>query len=333
MIVPDKKTEAYLNEPVSPKRVLRLCRAGVLPSSDFLRAAALCRCDKKWGKFIALILRFFAGLSFLAAAFFLMIAKWAFFYRTGGFVCLVLLLIFCMCLRRKSAVADYVGAGLTGILVFLPDTVFATNSFLYEQFFLWFVLLLFWSLSSSRGGLRLLTFVVLNAAICLYGVLFALPSFVFSAMTFFVLAAVFDLSCLLFWEIFPFKTPEGKQKCFRLFALAGAMLFLTAAAGAQCFSARLPNSGDLAFLFCFLCSGAVGYLYVVRFYDQSVRRLTELFSVCWICLLLYRVFYAFDYSDELRRALFCTAVSVLIVVTLIGERLFVARVKGDKNVL
>ena len=69
MIVPDKKTEAYLNEPVSPKGVLRLCRAGVLPSSDFLRAAALCRSDRKWGKFILLILRFLTGLSFLTAVF------------------------------------------------------------------------------------------------------------------------------------------------------------------------------------------------------------------------------------------------------------------------
>ena len=116
MIVPDKKTEAYLNEPVSPKGVLRLCRAGVLPSSDFLRAAALCRSDRKWGKFILLILRFLTGLSFLTAAFFVMVAKWSFFYQTGGFILLAVLFVLCACARSRSAVADYAGAAFNADL-------------------------------------------------------------------------------------------------------------------------------------------------------------------------------------------------------------------------
>lgn len=331
MIVPDKRTEAYLNEPVSPKGVLRLCRAGVLPSSDFLRAAALCRSDRKWGKFILLILRFLTGLSFLTAAFFVMIAKWDFFYQTDGFVLLAVLFVLCACFRNRSAAADYAGAALIGLMIFLPGLVFRTNSFLYEEFFLWFALLAVWAVPSRRAGIRLSAFVVLNAAVFLYGVQFALPSFIFSATTFFVLAAVFNLFCLVLREFMSLRPSCWDQPCFRFFPLAGMMLFLTAAAGVQCFPVRSLNMGDISFLLCCVCSCVCGYVYIIRIPDRTGRRLTGFFSVCWGCMLLYRLIYAFDFSSGFRQALFCAAVSALISAALIRERLYVARVKGEKN--
>lgn len=331
MIVPDKKTEAYLNEPVSPKGVLRLCRAGVLPSSDFLRAAALCRSDRKWGKFILLILRFLTGLSFLTAAFFVMIAKWGFFYQTGGFVLLAVLFVLCACFRNRSAAADYAGVILIGLMVFLPSAVFRTNSFLYERFFLWFSLLAVWAVPSRRAGIQLSAFVVLNSAVFLYGVQFALPSFILSATTFFVLAAVFNLCCLVLREFLPLRPSCWDQPCFRFFPLAGMMLFLAAAAGVQCSPVRSLNTGDISFLLCCVCSCVCGYLYVVRVPDRMGRRLTGLFSVCWGCMLLYRFLYAFDFSSGFRQALFCAAVSALITAALIRERLYVARIKGETD--
>ncbi len=331
MIVPDKKTEAYLNEPVSPKGVLRLCRAGVLPSSDFLRAAALCRSDRKWGKFILLILRFLTGLSFLTAVFFIMVAKWSFFYQTGGFVLLAVLFVLCACVRSRSAVADYAGAALIGLMVFLPGLVFRTNSFLYEEFFLWFVLLAVWAIPSGRAGIRLTAFAVLNAAIFLYGVQFALPSFIFNATTFFILAAAFNLFCFVLHEFLPLQPSCRNRSCFRFFPLAGMMLFLSAAAGVQCFPVRSLNPGDVSFLLCCVCSYVCGYLYIIRIPDRTGRRLTGLFTVCWGIMLLYRLLYAFDFSAGLRQALFCAAVSALIAAALIRERLYVARVKGEKD--
>lgn len=331
MIVPDKKTEAYLNEPVSPKGVLRLCRAGVLPSSDFLRAAALCRCDRKWVKFILLILRFMTGLSFLAAAFFIMVSKWGFFYQPGGFVLLAVLFVLCACTRGRSAVADYAGAVLIGLMIFLPGIVFRTNSFLYEEFFLWFALLAVWAVPSRRAGTQLSAFVVLNAAICLYGVQFALPSFIVGATTFFILAAAFNLLCLAAREYLPFRPELWNWSCFGFFPLAGMMLFLSAAAGVQCLSVRSLNPEDISFVLCGICSCVCARLYAVRVPDRTGRRLTGLFSVCWGGMLLYRCIYAFDFPSGLCRALFCTLFSALIAAALIGERLYVARIKGEKH--
>lgn len=331
MIVPDKKTEAYLNKPVSPKGILRLCRAGVLPSSDFLRAAALCRSDKKWKKFVLLILRFLSGLSFLAAAFFVMLAEWGFFYHTGGFVLSAVLFVLCACVRDRCAVADYAGGVLTGLMILFPFVVFRTNAFLYEGFFLWFVLLAVWAVPSRRAGVRLSAFVVLNAAVCLYGAQFALPAFVFKASSFFILAAAFNLFCLAARELTPLRRTCFAAPCFRFFPLAAVMLFLSAAAASQCFPMRSLNAGDLSFVLCGLCSCVCGYAFVVRAPDGTGRRLTSLFSVGWICLLFYRLLYAFDFSAPLCRALIGLTVSALIAAAFVRERLYVARIKGEKN--
>lgn len=205
-----------MNEPVSPKGVLRLCRAGVLPASDFLRAAALCRCDRKWVKFILLILRFMTGLSFLAAAFLSWFQMGLFlstrrFCSFGRFVRFMRLyprpVCRCgLCRRRFDRPDD-----------FLPGIVFRTNSFLYEEFFLWFALLAVWAVPSRRAGTQLSAFVVLNAAICLYGVQFALPSFIVGATTFFILAAAFNLLCLAAREYLPFRPELWNRSCFGFF--------------------------------------------------------------------------------------------------------------------
>ena len=333
MIVPDKKTEAYLNEPVSPKGILRLCRAGVLSPFDFLRASALCRSDRKWSKFILLILRFLSGLSMLSAVFFLMISRWGFFYQTGGFVLLCVLFVCCACFRFEFVIVDYVGAFLIGAMIFLSDLCFRTNSFLYEQFFLWFFLLFLWNISSRHKSLWLMDFVILNGAICLYGIQFALPSFVFTPTTFFILSALFNLLCWAAYEVLSLKFYYFDLPYFRFFPLAGTMLFLSAAAAFQCFPPHLLNWADISFVLCAICSCCFGYMFIIRKPDKTGRRMTGLFCVCWGSLLLYRCIYAVDFSTDLQRALFCTAVSLLMIVALIRERLYVTRVKGEKDAL
>ncbi len=331
MIVPDKKTEAYLNKPISPKRLLQLCQAGVLSSSNFLRAAALCRSDKKWGKFILLILRFLTGLSFLSAIFLMAVSKWHFFYQTGGFIFLVVLFVLCAWIRNQFRVADYAGVGLIGLMIFLPDIVFRTSSFLYQELFLWFALSVVWAVSSRRVGVWGAAFVILNAAIGLYGVQFALPSFIISATLFFVLAAIFNLLCFGVCVFLSDRFFLKKQSCFRFFPLTGMMLFLVAAAGVRCFEDTPFNSGDVAFILCAVCSVFCLYWYVIRVSDRTGRRLAILFSFFWSCLLLYRCLYAFDFSSDFRQALFCTVVSALIGVALISEYLSVVRIKGGKD--
>lgn len=331
MIVPDKKTEAYLNNPVSPKRILQLCQAGVLSSSDFLRAAALSRSDKKWGKFILLILRFLAGLSFLSALFLIVVSKWDFFYRTGGFVLSGVLFVLCAFFRTRSRIADYAGIGLIGLMIFLPDIVFRTNSFLYQNFFLWFVLSSVWAVPSRRIGIWRAAFALLNTAVCLYGIQFALPSFVSSATVFFVLAAIFNLCCFLVCAFLPLQSFFEKQSGLGFLPLIGMFLFLSAAVAVQCFEISSFNSGDFSFVLCAVCSGGCFYLYRVRIPDRTRCRLTVLFSFFWLCILIYRGLYAFDFLPELRFALFCTAVSALIGFASVAECSFADRIKGEKN--
>ena len=333
MIVPDKTTETFLNKPVSSKEILRLCRAGVLPSNDFLRAMSLCRSDKRWIKFIFRLLYFFVGLSFLSAVVFFLISEWAFFYQAKGFVFLTILLLVSVCLRRFFVFMDYIVAVLIGFMTFLPNMVFRTNSFLYEQCFLWFVLLLVWTGFTKRSGLRIFTFFILNVTICLYGIQFALPSLLYSPTCFFLLAAFFNLLCLSAAEFLYLKGFFEDQSYFRLCSLIYIMLFLLLAACVQCFPVRSLNSGDASFLFCLLGSGIGGYRYTVRTCHQNIRRLIEVFTVCWCCILTYRFFCVFDFSVAIKQAvLFCIG-SVLITVTLILDRMCVVKIKGDKNVV
>ena len=332
MIVPDKKTEAYLNEPVSPKGVLRLCRTGVLSSFDFLRAAALCRSDKKWSKFIALILRFLTALSFVSAIFFFVVSQWGFFYQTGGMVVVSLLFVLCVWLRHRSNVFNYVGTAVIGFMIFLPDIVFNTNGFLYERFFLWFALSALWAFGEKNQGLYWLCFFILNGAVFLYGFEFAVPSFVFTPTEFCVFAAFFNFFCLLLSEYVRLKKIKVSTSGFPFFCLLWAFVFLLCACVVQCFPLKALNIADGCFLLCATASIVCGYLYGARQTDKAVRRLVLVFSVIWITCLLYRLIYLFVSLQDLKQALFFSTVSCLIGGALIWERLSVFRLKGNEYV-
>lgn len=332
MIVPDKKTATYLNEPVTPKGVLRLCRAGVVSAFDFLKAAALCRSDKKWSKFIVLILRFLSGLSFLSAIFFFTISQWDFFYRTSGFTLLCVLFVLCAWFRDRFGAADYVGAGLIGFMIFLPDVVFRTNVFLYEQFFLWFVLLVVWSCFARQCGLWLLSFFVLNVAILLYGVQFVVPSFIFSLSEFCLWSALFNLSCLIVLEKVSEKRPDLILKGFRFFPLLWAFSLLLLGCVSQCVASGKISFSDSCFLLCLLSSVFCGYVYRVRIPDRRVQRLVLLFgAICLVCLC-YRFIYFFIFAPRLQNTLFFFVFSGIAGGALIWERLSALQVKGYENV-
>ena len=123
MIVPDKKTEAYLNKSVVLKDLVGLCWSGVLSPFDFLRATALCRLKKQWTHEGNCILSLLSFLSFLAALFFFVVSEWHFFYTMKGGVFFAVLFVACSCLRR-FATADYLGTVLIGIMILLPDLIF-----------------------------------------------------------------------------------------------------------------------------------------------------------------------------------------------------------------
>ncbi|MBO4520084.1 MAG: hypothetical protein J5787_02645 [Alphaproteobacteria bacterium] len=321
MIVPDKKTEAYLNKPVSLWELVCLCRSGILRPVDFLRAAALCRLnaeEKRKGKRLLFLL---SCLSFLSAAFFFVVSEWSFFYTISGAVLLALLFVACSFFRRFAA-ADYAGAFLIGAMILLPDLIFGTNAILYEQLFLWFFLLVFWAVASQRSGVRLLPLIALNAAIIFYGIQFVLPSFQMDADTFCVLGALLNLLLLVAREATLGKTKIFDDSAFRFFPLLSVCLFLLTGTAVQTLS-----GGGISFLYCFIFTVSAGFYFVFKVFDWQACRLILVFCVLWITALLYRCVGMLSLSVEQSMALFLSTESLLIIAAVIGERSFSFRLE------
>lgn len=311
MIVPDRKTESYLNEPATPKAVARLCRAGVVAPTAFLQAAALCRTDGGWEKGALAFLRLSTALFFTAALFFLTLAHWDFLYRTNGFVASAVLFAVCACLRKRFAVADYAGVGLIVLMYFLPDTVFMSGTSARADMLACAVLSGVWAVSSGRAGVRLSPFVLLNAAFCLSG---DSPLFFF--------AAALNAAVLTAREFFR-KRAAFAPAVFRLFFLGSTLAFL--------FAATAGNPNAFPFVLCLTASAAAGYVYTVRLPDAGSRRLIAVFNVMWVALGLFRLSNAASISPETARALTGVAVSVLIAAQLIADRLTVSETKGNED--
>ena len=327
MIVPDKKMEAYLNQPACIKNIIQLCRTGILLPVDFLRAVALCRSEKKWLRGGQYVLSWLAGVSFLAAAFFFVVEKWHFFYTLHGGLFLALLFVVCS-FARRFAVADYVGAVVIGAMIFLPGLIFGTNTFLYEQFFLWFLLLIFWALPSPRAIVRLLPLVVLNMAVALYGIQFVLPTLRLGADSFCALAALLNLALLILREEFAGNRLLFQSQAFRFVPLLFTGLFLLAGAAAQSFL----NYGSLAFLYCFIFTVGLGGFYLFMHFDRPVCRFLLVFSVLWVSLLICCGIRALTLPASQEQALFLSAGSLLIVMTLIIDRQFDILLKDTQDV-
>lgn len=315
MIVPDKQTETYLNLPARSENVIRLCRAGILSPSDFLRAVALCRSEKKWGQAGRFILSVMLFLSLTAATLFFVLSGWFFFYTMQGGVFLAILFVACSFFRH-FAMADYIGAGLIGAMIFFPDMIFGTNAFLYEQFLLWFFLSVLWGVFSSRTEMRLLPLALLNITVALYGFRFVLPSFRMRADNFCALIAMMNLFLLFLWEKKGKFFPFFRSSAFRFSLLLFAGLFLLSGAVMQ----SLFHNGNLAFLYCFVFTLITSGAYLLKKEDAMLCRLLLVFSFLWIGLLIYWPFGSTVFSGGFRTALFFCAESLLPVSALILDR-------------
>ncbi|GEM_PF-2719324 len=311
MIVPDRKTESYLNEPATPKAVARLCRAGVIAPTAFLQAAALCRIDGGWEKGVIAFLRLSTALFFAAVLFFLTLAHWDFLYQTGGFAAAAVLFGGCACLRRRHAAADYAGIGLIILMYFLPDTVFMSGASARANLLACAILSGVWAVPSGRAGVRLSPFVLLNAAFCLScdGVLF-------------LFAAALNAAILIAREVFR-EHSALSPAVFRLFFLASTLAFL--------FAAATESNNVFPFLLCLTVSAAAGYFYTARLPDAGSPRIVAVFNVAWIVFGIFRLLNAAPIAPETARALTGLAASALIAAELIADRLKVSATKENED--
>ena len=211
-------------------------------------------------------------------------------------------------------------------MTFLPDLIFGTNAVLYKQVFLWFFLLILWAVSSRRSGVRLLPLVVLNAAIALYGVQFALPSFEIDADAFCALGALLNLIILALREITTEKTPLFDKQAFRLIPLLFAGLYLLAGVAAQ----TLLGNGSLSFLYCLIFTIAVGSFYLFKVFDWQACRFILVFCILWITGLLYYGVGQFSLSVQQSRAVFLSLESLIIMGGMIMERRVSFQLRGEK---
>ena len=326
MIVPDKKTEAYLNRTAGMENIVRLCRAGVLIPTDFLKAAFLCRSDKRWLEEGRKGLFRLSELSFCMAVLFLVVSEWRFLYTVQGYVLLVLAFLVCACMR-KFAMIEFAGAFLIGAMVFLPDMVFGTNTFLYEQFFLWFFLALLWALPSRRTGILLMPLIILNAAIALYGVQFVLPSFRMGIVSFCVLLSVMKMGVLAIREKNDFRLFSAPA--FRFVPFTLSCLFLLAGAGG-----RFLFQGGVsvwAFVCCLVFTLGGGGFYLFWRFDRHICRLLICFCALWGSLLLYQGISLLPFSAQAGRSLFFCLESLLVIAAAVSVHQFNTVLKGEKD--
>ena len=254
----------------------------------------------------------FVVAALLIAGMLLVVSEWRFFYTLWGGAVLSALLILCVFLRRRAAM-EYTGTVLTGILVFLPDMIFGTNSFLYECFFLWFVLSVLWALPSERTVVRLWPFIVLNLTLCSFGWQYVLPIFEMKAENFCALAAVLNLSVLVLRNFSLQRTDALTNSVFCFTPMLFASLFLIAGTAMQIVS----GGGGFSFLYGFLYMLFLGVLFFRENSDAGIDILFHSFVLCWGGLSIYDVLGKTELSEQTALALFACAESLLIVLLLV----------------
>ena len=159
MIVPDKQTEKLLNRPADSAVAGELCRHGVLPRADFLRAVALARESGKWKKRFRLFLNIFGDACLIFGAALLCLNHRLAFARVET-VC-ALFVLFCVCEFIDAPRARLAASVTIGALVFSADETFGDGSFLYNRLFVWAGLVL---LNEAADLKPRLSPVLLNAA-------------------------------------------------------------------------------------------------------------------------------------------------------------------------
>lgn len=135
MIVPDKKTEKLLNRQADGAAAAELCKHGVLPRADFLRAVALTRESGKWKKRLLPFLNIFGDLCLLFGTALLCLEHRLAFARVET-VC-ALFILFCLCEFINAPRARFAASLTIGALVFSADAAFGDGSFLYNRLFVW----------------------------------------------------------------------------------------------------------------------------------------------------------------------------------------------------
>lgn len=163
MIVPDKQTENFLNKPASRENAALLCRLGVLPAVDFVRAAALFRHADFWKKNIGRLLSVFGDVCLIFGLIVWMLPRADWLSRLQTVYGLAL--AFAACEFFSQPRMRLLGSLLVGALIFSIDASFGGDMTAHGGLFLWAVLVL---LREAADAKFYLSPVLLNAAFAVW---------------------------------------------------------------------------------------------------------------------------------------------------------------------
>ena len=135
MIVPDKQTEKFLNAPATRESAARLCKAGILPAVDFVRAAALFRTADFWKKAGKTFLSVFGDLCLIFGLFAWCLPRVGLLSRQSTVYGLAALFVFCEFF--KGTRMRLLGSLLTGALIFSIEAAFGGGMTAHAALFLW----------------------------------------------------------------------------------------------------------------------------------------------------------------------------------------------------
>ena len=135
MIVPDKQTEKFLNEPASRKNIAFLCRLGVLPAVDFVRASALFRSVDFWKKTVKLLLSAFGDASLIFGLIVWVLPRADLLSRQQTVY--ELTAAFAVCEFFSGTRMRIAGSLIVGALIFSIDAAFGGDMTAHGALFLW----------------------------------------------------------------------------------------------------------------------------------------------------------------------------------------------------
>lgn len=314
MIVPDRKVENYLDSSPCPGEAADLCRVGVLPPCQGLKAAALIRDNGKWRRLFVLLLRGWAVLFLCGAAFFLTLYEWTFLQGREGYAVLCALFAVAALVSRFSSfsgrLAEYGAVLMIGLLVFLPELSFGTGLAFWRSFAVWTLLLFVWASASARPGMKILFFVLLNVAAFLLAWHSLLPAGLLSPAAFLWLLSYLNGVFLVVKETAakvsdrPVWHSGGLSMLFLSFCFVPALLLPVRNGGEG--GALSPS--DWFFVWSAVCGVFWGIFYAFFVPDEKMERLNGLFSLLAFLLFVYRLLSLTPFPAAGRWALFGLAV-------------------------
>ncbi len=168
MIIPDKETEAFLNQNADSRSIDLLCRLRLIRGIDTLKAQALLRDESAWRGLFKRAVRILSVFCAVAGLFFLAIARWNWSFAPAAYPVLSAALLVCAALKRKSAFFDIAGVSIIGALIFLSDSLFGTDVLPYQQVALWTALVFLWETADTTVPSFTKTILLADAAlVCL----------------------------------------------------------------------------------------------------------------------------------------------------------------------